>query len=109
MTSPHSNFSSLAKASQTNSKGRLFKSSAGYLKYLPNSYVVSLYCGNDSSFYPVEFLVISNLNGKLTVEQITGSGINNVYTLYGDDAKTYLDEHALDIKLVDDALKNRTN
>lgn len=106
ITSPSSNFTILTQNSHGISQ-TTFKSRAGYLKFLPRSYVLVLYSGNESNFRPVEYITITRMNGSLVVELIEGAGTKNVRVLKGSDAETYLTNHDIDIRDLDNELQRR--
>lgn len=107
ITSPSNNFTTLIQNSQGSPTQTIFKSRAGYLKFLPNSYVLVLYSGNETDFKPTEYVIVTRLNNDLIVELIEGAGPQSVRVLKNSDAETYLINHDIDLKKLNKELQRR--
>jgi len=106
-TSPSGNMNNLIQLSQNNPTQATFKGRASYLTFLPKSYVVVLYSGNESDFSPAEYIVISKLKDELTVELIEGAGVSGVQVLKDDKARDYLVSHDISLDELNIELRRR--
>lgn len=77
------------------------QSFAAYYKPLPSGYILVLYTGKQSNFSPIQYLTITKINKKLTVDIIKGAGEENVYQLSNDEALKFLEEHQLNLEAFD--------
>jgi len=107
ITSPISNFTTLIQSSRRSSGQTIFKSRAGYLKFLPKSYILVLYSGNEADFQPAEYIIITKLNSDLSVELMEGAGPQNVRVLKNLDAEIYLNTHGIDLSDLNKELQRR--
>jgi len=96
ITNPQNNFTKLLQAKTNNPGHQVVRSSSGYLRVLPGAYICSLYVGDDSDYYPTQYIIVTRTPRNFTVELLNGPGRENTRVLKDANAMTYLQEHELE-------------
>jgi hypothetical protein len=102
LTNPYRNINAVVQQATSKPQQAIHRSFSAYLARLPEGYTLTIHTLNDVNFFPIEFVTISKVKGKLTVDLIRGPGPENASRLQEEEAQSFLDDHQIDIQPFDD-------